>query len=168
MPARRALLSWMVVNDPTRVRTFLSPVELLWAGLEGTRVDGLNAWGSPASSRLACLCLQMIERRPWEIFAGRLNSGMMASAFPDLNLRLAELLSELQMPAPLLAPVLTSATLDFINSAISRDPDDRRGLVDFVQGLTTDRVEQYLALLTTDGPLVPIGEDASKVDGGRR
>jgi hypothetical protein len=64
--------------------------------------------------------------------------------------------------------VLTSATLEFINSAISRDPDDRRGLVDFVQGLTTDRVEQYLALLTTDGPLVPIGEDASKVDGGRR
>ena len=165
---RRALLSWMVVNDPARVRTFLSPVELLWAGLEKTRVDGLNAWGSPASSRLACLCLQMIDRRPWEIFAGRLNSGMMASAFPDLNLRLAELLSELQMPAPLLAPVLTSATLEFINSAISRDPDDRRGLVDFVQGLTTDRVEQYLALLTTDGPLVPIGEDPSKVDGGRR
>ena len=166
--ARRALLSWMVVNDPTRVRTFLSPVELLWAGLEGARVDGLHAWGSPASSRLACLCLQMIERRPWEIFAGRLNSGMMASAFPDLNLRLAELLSELQMPAPLLAPVLASATLDFINSAISRDQDDRRGLVDFVQGLTTDRVEQYLALLTTDGPLVPIGEDSAKGYGGRR
>ena len=166
--ARRALLSWMVVNDPTRVRAFLSPVELLWAGLERARVDGLHAWGSPASSRLACLCLQVIERRPWEIFAGRLNSGMMASAFPDLNLRLAELLSELQMPAPLLAPVLTSATLDFINSAISRDPDDRRGLVDFVQGLTTDRVEQYLALLTTDGPLVPIGEDSAKGDGGRR
>jgi hypothetical protein len=64
--------------------------------------------------------------------------------------------------------VLTSATLDFINSAISRDPDDRRGLVDFVQGLTTDRVEQYLGLLTTDGPLVPIGEGSAKGDGGGR
>ena len=83
---------------------------------------------------------------------------MMASAFPDLNLRLAELFAELQMPAALLGPVLTSATLDFVNSAISRDPDDRRGLVEFVAGLRVGRVEQYLALLTNDGPLVPIGE----------
>jgi hypothetical protein len=83
---------------------------------------------------------------------------MTASAFPDLNLRLAELLEELHMPAVLLAPILTSATLDFVNSVVSRDPDDRRGLVEFVQALRTERVEQYLALLTTDGPLVPIGE----------
>jgi uncharacterized lipoprotein YajG len=60
--------------------------------------------------------------------------------------------------------VLTSATLDFVNSATSRDQDDRRGLAEFVQDLTLTRVEQYLALLTSDGPLVPIGE-APKVKG---
>jgi hypothetical protein len=54
--------------------------------------------------------------------------------------------------------VLTSATLDFIETAISRDQDDRRGPVEFVQTLRAERVEQYLALLTTDGPLVPVGE----------
>ena len=76
------------------------------------------------------------------------------------------------MPAVLLAPVLTSATLDFVNSVISRDADDRRGLVEFVQGLRSDRVESYLALLTTDGPLVPLaqarGERPQPAAGGRR
>jgi len=91
---------------------------------------------------------------------------MMASVFPDLNFRLAEYLTELRMPAALLGPVLAAATLDFVNTVMSRDPDDRRGLVEFVQMLRRDRVEQYLALLTTDGPLVPIGE-ASTAKGSR-
>ena len=100
----------------------------------------------------------MLTRRSPDIFSGRWNTGMVASTFPDLNFRIAELLSDLHMPAALLAPVLAAATLDFVNSTISRDQDDRRGLMEFVQTLQADRVEQYLALLTTDGPLVPIGE----------
>jgi hypothetical protein len=56
--------------------------------------------------------------------------------------------------------VLAAATLDLINHAISRDLDDRRGLVEFVHALPIDRAEQYLALLTTDGPLVPLEEPA--------
>lgn len=155
---RRTLLAWVVGHDPGRLGVFLSPSELLWLGLEHAPPDGLHAWGAPAASRLGCLCLQVVDRRPWESFAGRWNTGMAASAFPDLNLRLAELLNDLHMPAPLLGAVLTSATLDFINSVTSRDADDRRGLVEFVQMLRADRVEQYLALLTTDGPLVPLGE----------
>jgi hypothetical protein len=88
----------------------------------------------------------------------------MATAFPDLSLRLAELLSELRMPAALLPAVLAPATLEFINTAECRDPDDRRGLLDFVQRLRSDRVEQYLALLTSDGPLVPIIDGSSEVE----
>jgi hypothetical protein len=34
-----------------------------------------------------------------------------------------------------------------------------------VQALRPERVEEYLALLTTDGPLVPVGE-IGKLDGG--
>ena len=60
------------------------------------------------------------------------------------------------MPASLLGPVLASATLDFVNTTISRDEDDRRGLVEYVNALDRERLEEYLALLTTDGPLVPI------------
>jgi hypothetical protein len=158
-PVRRTLLPWVVAHDPERVATFLSPIELLWLGLDGMPMaPGLHEWGAPGEPRLGCLCLQMIDRRPWEMLAGRWPSGIFASGFPDLNLRLAELLAELQMPAPLLGPVLASATLDFILTASSRDPDDRRGLVEFVQELGPERLELYLALLTTDGPLVPSGD----------
>ena len=159
---RRSLLPWIVAHDPARVAAFLSPVELLWLGFEGAPPEMLHAWGAAAGSRLGCLCLRMVDRRPWEVFAGRWNSGMMAGAFPDLNLRVAELLAELQMPAALLGPILRSATLDFVSSVTSRDPDDRRGLVEFVASLRIERVEQYLALLTSDGPLVPVGEVAAR------
>jgi hypothetical protein len=165
---RRTLLGWVVAHDPARLAVFLSPSELLWLGLDNVPVDTLQAWGAPAAPRVGCLCLQVVDRRPWESFAGRWNTGMAASAFPDLNLRLAELLSDLHMPASLLGPVLTSATLDFINTVTSRDADDRRGLVEFVQALRADRLEQYLALLTTDGPLVPIAEVVPAKDAGRR
>jgi hypothetical protein len=83
------------------------------------------------------------------------------SVVPDLNLRLAELLTEMRMPATLLAPVLASATLDLVNTVPSRDEDDRRGLTEAIDGLGQDRLEQYLALLTSDGPLVPVDGDAT-------
>jgi hypothetical protein len=156
-PLRHALLRWVVVHDPARRLTFLSPGELLSLGLDRDASIPLHGWGAPGRVRLACLCLEMPDPRGWETLAGReFPGGMLASAFPDLNLRIAEHLSALRMPAVLLGPVLAAATLDFVNSVVSRDGDDRRGLVEFVHALAIDRVEQYLALLTTDGPLVPI------------
>lgn len=160
-PSRRTLMPWVAVHDRGRLPTFLAPIELFWLGLDAKPVDArLQPWGGPAEPRLGCLCIRMLDRRPWETFAGRWHLGFLASGFSDLNLRLAELLSDLKMPAPLLAPVLAAATVDFIENATSRDPDDRRGPIEFVQALGIDRVEQYLALLTTDGPLVPVAEGA--------
>lgn len=157
-PLRETLFTWTVAHDPSRAKVFLSPAELFWLGAADARLSNLDAWGVPAGPRIGCLCLQVVKGRSWETFAGRWNTGMVASSFPDLNFRLAELLSEMHMPAALLAPALTSATLDFVNSATSRDQDDRRGLVEFVQALQVDKLEQYLSLLTTDGPLVPLGD----------
>ena len=157
--ARRSLLPWVAAHDAGRLAAFFSPVEILWIGLESRPLGRtVQAWGASAGPRLGCLCLEILDRRPWETFSGRWNSGVLASGFPDLNLRLVEILSGLQMPAPLLRAVLAAATIDFVENATSRDPDDRRGPVDFVQALDADKVEQYLALLTTDGPLFPVGD----------
>ena len=65
----------------------------------------------------------------------------------------------------LLGGVLASATPDFVNGAISRDENDRRGLVEFVLALRTDRVEEYLGMLTTGGPLVPPRDNADRLSG---
>jgi hypothetical protein len=156
-PLRQALLRWVVVHDAARRTAFLSPMELLWLGMDGATAGPLHSWGAPGGLRQGCLCLDIPDPRAWETLAGRESpGGLLASAFPDLNLRIAEHLSNLRMPAALLGPVLAAATLDFVNSVVSRGPDDRRGLVEFVVGLDSDRVEQYLALLTTDGPLVHV------------
>ncbi len=166
-PARRTLLPWVIAHEPERAAAFLSPSELLWVGIGTTRVEpALDSWGAPGEPRIGCLCLRLTHPQAVDNLAGRWSFGMLASAFPDLNLRLAELLTELNMPAALLGPVLTSATLDFVDTAVSRDQDDRRGLVEFVQALGVARVEQYLALLTTDGPLVPIADGAGTLASG--
>ena len=160
--ARRTLLPWVARHDPRRLATFLSLTELLRLGLDQTPrpADRWDAWGVPAGPRLGCLCVRLIDDRPSEALAGRWYSGIFATGFADLNLRLAELLDELKMPASILAPVLAAAALDFVSNATSRDLDDRRGLLEFVHALAIDRAEQYLALLTTDGPLVPLGESS--------
>lgn len=164
---RRSLLLWMAAHDRPRVQAFLSPTELLWLGLEGRPIaPALHAWGAPARSRLGCLCLRLPDGRTSETLTGRWHAGMSATGFPDLNLRLAELLADLGMPAGLLQPVLSSATLEFVDTAVARDEDDRRGLLEFVQALQLENLEQYLALLTTDGPLVPSDEPAADDEAG--
>jgi len=106
------------------------------------------------------------DGRTSETLTGRWHAGISATGFPDLNLRLAELLADLGMPAGLLQPVLSSATLEFVDTAVARDEDDRRGLLEFVQALQLENLEQYLALLTTDGPLVPSDEPAADDEAG--
>jgi hypothetical protein len=166
---RRTLLEWTAARDPARLTASFSPLELFWLGLgpsAGQAPSGTAAfepWGVSAEPATGCLCLRLPVQQPWEMLAGRWGSGLFASAFPDLSLRLAELLSALRMPSELLAAVLSPAALDLVNSAAVRGQDDRRGLVEFVQALTPARVEQYLALLTSGGPLVPLegGEDVA-------
>ena len=158
---RRTLFVWRALRDPGQAAQSLSPTERLLVGAGGTPPRDLDAWGASAMPRSGCPCLQFpAEHRP-ELLAGRWFSGLQASAFADLNLRVGELLAELGIPPSLLAPVLSAATWDFSTSVAVRDFDDRRAWLDFVSALDVDRIEQYLALLTTDGPLVPVGAGSS-------
>jgi hypothetical protein len=160
MPAmRRSLFVWAAADDMPRATASLSASELFAAGLDGAAVPGsLDAWGVSGAPRLGCQCLQMPAPRPLDAFAGRWFSGVLATGFADLNLRLAEVLDELRMPGMLLAPVLASATWDFLINVRINDFDDASAWVEFASTIGPDRVEQYLALLTTDGPLVPLSE----------
>ena len=160
MPAgRRSLFVWTATESVPRAAASLSASEVFAAGLDGAPVPvRLDAWGVSGAPRLGCQCLQMPAPRPLDAFAGRWFSGVLATGFADMNLRLAELLDELHMPGMLLAPVLASATWDFLMNVRINDFDDTSAWVEFASALSVDRVEQYLALLTTDGPLVPFPE----------
>jgi hypothetical protein len=163
-PARRTLLSWTVEHARDQAAAAFAPVELFWLGLEGAPPKGrFDPWGAPATARTGCLCLSLDAPRPWEVLAGR--PAMVASAFPDLKLTLTDLLAQLRLPAPLLAPVLAAATLDFVNTANPPGRNDRRALERYVGRLRVVQLEQYLALLTTGGPLVPV-DDGQPADRG--
>ena len=167
MPAmRRSLFAWTAAESAeslTRATASLSESEIFAAGLEGAAVpETLDAWGVSGAPRLGCQCLQMPAPRPLDAFAGRWFSGVLATGFADLNLRVAELLDQLHMPGMLLAPVLASATWDFLMNVRINDFDDARAWIEFASTLGVDRVEQYLALLTTDGPLVPLSEGSGQ------
>jgi hypothetical protein len=158
--ARRSLFIWNVAEDRGRAAASLAPSELLAVGLDGAPPRALDAWGVSGEPRLGCHCLQL-PGRPVDVFAGRWFSGILATGFSDLNIRVAEILDEMRMPGALLAPVLAAATWDFVMNMHSNDFDDRNGWIDFATAVGLDRVEQYLALLTTDGPLVPITEGSA-------
>jgi hypothetical protein len=162
MPApRRALFLWSGADDPRRGATFLSASDVLAVGLEGLTVPAsLDDWGVSGEPRTGCHCLQL-PGRPFDLFTGRWFSGVLATGFTDLNIRLAEILDQMHMPGALLAPVLASAMWDFVMNVRTNDFDDRNGWIEFAGSLGVDRVEQYLALLTTDGPLVPVTEGSS-------
>jgi hypothetical protein len=164
MPAmRRSLFAWTAAESLQRATASLSASEIFAAGLDGAAVPGtLDAWGVSGGPRLGCHCLQMPAPRPLDAFAGRWFSGMLATGFADLNLRVAELLDQLRMPGMLLAPVLAAATWDFQINVQIDDFDDASAWVEFASTFDVDRVEQYLALLTTDGPLVPIAEGSGQ------
>ena len=156
---RRSLFVWTAAGNLPGAAASLSMSEIFAAGLEGAPVPGsLDAWGVSGAPRLGCQCLQMPAPRPLDAFAGRWFSGVLATGFADLNLRIAELLDELHMPGVLLAPVLASATWDFLINVRIDDFDDTSAWTEFASTIGVDRVEQYLALLTTDGPLVPVSE----------
>ena len=156
---RRSLFAWTAADSVPRAAATLSASEIFAAGLDGAPVpESLDAWGVSGAPRLGCQCLQMPAPRPLDAFAGRWFSGVLATGFADLNLRLAALLDQLHMPGMLLAPVLAAATWDFLINVQINDFDDTAAWVQFASTIGVDRVEQYLALLTTDGPLVPLSE----------
>jgi hypothetical protein len=163
-PVRRSLLPWVFAHSRDRLVPFFSTADLVALGLQ-TREPRLDPWGAPAWPGQGCPCVRLPERWPRDRFTGHPDSGLIASAFPDLSFRLAEALADLDKPASLLPGVLAAATADLVDRAPSRYPGDMRGLVEHVQDLTKDEVEQYLALLTSGGPLVLVRENSGAASG---
>ena len=161
-PLARTLLAWNASFDARRAVDVLSPSQVFLLGLDNAVEPArFDQWGVSGEPRTGCQCLQFPVGRAGDHFVGRWFSGVLATGFTDLNLRIAELLDQVRMPGALLAPVLAAATWDFAMGVVMRDFDDLLGWSDYANALDIERVEQYLALLTTDGPLVPVTEGSS-------
>ncbi|MGH9347344.1 MAG: hypothetical protein ACRD26_08765, partial [Vicinamibacterales bacterium] len=148
---RRQRLSWLAPRTPGLVEGEFSLVELL--RLSGA--SGSDAVGVISEPLTGCYCLRFPDEAPWEDFSGRPGAGHVAARVPDLMLRLAEILVEIDAPAALLPGVLAYATQDFIDEAWSMHTDDGHALVRQAHALDRPRVEDYVAGVAARGPLRP-------------
>jgi hypothetical protein len=81
-------------------------------------------------------------------------------------IEVAEALAAQKLPARLTVGVLSAAAQDLVDRVRVSHADDWPGLVAAARQVVRGRVEEYVAALTNDGPLVPIVQESQ--DAGRR
>jgi hypothetical protein len=97
-----------------------------------------------------------------EALRGR-ESGVLISLVPNLPLRLAERLTELELPRSLLPALLPMAVLDWIDAAHQLGPDDWESSAGWLRRLSRERVEDYLLSLIAAGIIVAPGQTSTGV-----
>jgi hypothetical protein len=150
---RRRALHWTMAHEPERVGSLFSMTELLYLG-RGP-VDTLDSWGMAATISSGCLCTRLAPPNELAHVLGRPQLGLLASTVADLNLHVAVMLRELELPAAIAKAVLAAAMQDFIDEARPTDANDWLTLVRAAQAVPRDRIEDYVAAVTANGPLVP-------------
>lgn len=153
---RRNALAWTAANDRAALADQFSLVELFWLGApRGAALRTLDRWGTASLPLTGCLCLEMPRSRPWEDFAGRQTTGVIATRGADVALRVAEALAALHLPATLAPGVLAFALQDVSDLTEPSYPDDWGAFARAARELSNDRITDYVAALTANGPLVP-------------
>src|SRR5262249_45121149 len=115
----------------------------------------LSSWGIAAAAYNGCLCTMLPPSGRASLLAGRWPIRTVAAAVADLNLRVAVALKQLRLPAALVKGVLAAATQDFVDPVKPLYPDDWLTMVRTAQEVPPSRIEDYVAALTANGPLVP-------------
>jgi hypothetical protein len=151
-PWRRRAVRWTLAHEPDRVISMLSLTELLVLG--GGRPADLDTWGMATASG-GCLCPRLPRPGSWPSLMGRPQLGLIAVGVADLNLHVAVMLKEMQLPAALARVILSGAMQDFIDEVRPTDDGDWLTLVRRARLVPRDRVEDYIAAATATGPLVP-------------
>jgi hypothetical protein len=147
---RREALRWRLAHDRAAVPASLSLLELVWLGGESLPPQ----WGTAARAATGCLCLEAPEPAPWEHYAGRPATGLLATRMADLTLQVMLGLRARGLPPALLPGVLAFATPDFLHAARLRHPDDGAAFARAARDLPDGRFVDYLSALAAGGPIV--------------
>jgi hypothetical protein len=151
---RRRAGRWALANDPALLSSLLSLAELVSLGDPAPDLP-LDRWGMFGQATDGCLCTIAPPLGHVPVLSGRPQLGLLATQVADINLRIAERLGALGLPASLARGVLAAAVQDFVDQARPIHPSDWLTMVRAAQAIPDDRVDDYVAALTADGPLVP-------------
>jgi len=154
---RREMIPWTLAHEPDRLPDFFAYGDLLRLGrMRPASIAKLDAWGTSGAAREGCLCLMFPATGEWETMAGRRGKSLVASLMPDLALMIAETLRDRHLPAMLTRSMLEAATQDFMDDVRLAFEDDWISMFRQVRKTLPPRMDDYIASLTTHGPLVPI------------
>ena len=151
-PWRRAVLPWMSVHEPDQVEMQFSPSAR--ARLGGLQQSGLASWGT-SGVPAGCQCLRPPMAFIPELIYGRPVGGIVGAYSADLTFRIAELLTELKLPAPLTTAVMTFALRDYIDGVRPAHPADAEAFGRQAWKLTRTTVEDYVGAIAAVGALRP-------------
>ena len=154
---RRRLARLAAQSRPEETLEYLSLAEVLRLGDES---DGLVpesvlvAWGVAARLVDGSLGQWMPPRLAWGDRAGKPGLGLLSAYLADLHIRVAECLSDLRLPASLAPGVLALATWDLAFASQVANADEWLPVVRAAQGVSIERVQDYVSALAAGGPLV--------------
>jgi hypothetical protein len=153
---RRRLIRLAATSDPAAVAGYFSLVEVLGLGLAGSPLPNIDAWGPSMRPVDGSLERRMPLRLEWHEMAGRRSgSNLLSTRIADLQLRVAEWLADMKLPAVLASGVVAYAMYDLAMSAQMADLADWLAVLRTVQRLSPDRMADHVSALTAHGPLVP-------------
>jgi hypothetical protein len=140
---RQNQLIWLMDRrDWDAVDRFVTVVDLYHLG---TPADLSRGWGVAGRGIDGCWCIQGVDRRPVERFRGYA-VGHADAAAAEVFLRLAEILTQMQLPLTLIEPMLPFAIQDALDQSDQFLPDDWEPLT-WAGLLPEARVDQYLQAL---------------------
>jgi hypothetical protein len=157
---RREALAWTIQHDRGALHDQFSLTETLWLGAPrmSAALD-LDAWGPAQFALTGCPCLNMPAPGDWELLTGRPAVGLLGTRNADVQLRVAELLARLQLPASLAAGTTAFAIQDVVDRAQPAYFGDMLAVSRAVRDITPDRLTDYVAALASAGPLLPESSD---------
>jgi len=117
----------------------------------------LSHWGAAARLVDGSLGQRMPGRLSCVERAGRPGGGLLGAHMADLQIRVAEWLTDRRLPAILARGVLAMATWDLSMHAQVANPDDWLSVVRAAQSATDQQFEDYVWALAAGGGLVPVG-----------
>ncbi len=161
---RSQILPWALDHEPQRLLDYFSAVDLIRiAEAEGVSVPRLAHWGAFGLTVDGCLCQSYPDLIDWESYAGVRGRPFVVSRVPDLALKVAETLDDLGLSARLTRAVMSLAVQELLDLLHPAYADDWSTLVGEIRRLPRTRMEDFIAALTTSGPLVPAAREGPDV-----
>lgn len=153
---RAEALAWTADHEPGELRRLFLTTEIAALGRPAGAAPPEN-WGTAQIASDGCLCRVFPDTPAPHRAEGHVGSGLLATSIDDLELHILESLDELHVPLSLTRGVMSAALQDFLDIARPAYLSDWLSLAGQVRDLPRERVIDYIAAQTADGPLVPAG-----------